>query len=77
MALSSSVSSVLFVHAGPSSAAARSAGTSSSGAIWLPRAVRVNRVNTSVRRSITPRRSPNEPTGHVAGVGRSPICASI
>ena len=30
-----------------------------------------------VRRSITPRRSPAVPTGHVAGVGRSPICFSI
>ncbi len=77
IALSSSVSSVLLVQAAPSSEAARSAGTSSSGAIWLPRAVRVNRVKTSVRRSITPRRSPNEPTGQVAGVGRRPICASI
>ena len=54
-----------------------SASTSSSGAICEPRAVRVKRVKTPVRRSITPRRSPCDPTGHVAGVGRRPICSSI
>ena len=42
-----------------------------------PRAVRVKRVNSPVRRSITPRKSPAMPTGHVTGVGRRPICSSI
>ena len=76
IALSRSASSAALIHSLPSSSAARSAETSSSGAICDPRAVRVKRVNTSVRRSITPRRSPNEPTGQVAGVGRSPILVS-
>ena len=63
-------------HAEPSSIAARSVGTISSGASEPPRAVRVNRMNSFVRRSITPRKSPGMPTGHVAGVGRKPICCS-
>ena len=36
---------------------------------WPPRAVRVKRLNTWRRRSITPRKSSPSPTGHVAGVG--------
>ena len=64
-------------HALPSSAAARSASTSSSGAIAEPRVVRVKRMKRPVRRSITPWNSPGRPTGHVAGVGRRSICFSI
>ena len=43
------------------------------GAIAEPRTVRVKRVKSPVRRSITPRKSPEMPTGQVAGVGRRPI----
>ena len=63
-------------HAAPSSAAATSGLTTSSGAIDAPRATRVKRMKSPVRRSITPRKSPDWPTGHVAGVGRKPICCS-
>ena len=43
----------------------------------VPRVVRVNRVNCPVTRSITPRKSPEIPTGQVTGVVRSPIMRSI
>ncbi|CAB4367715.1 unannotated protein [freshwater metagenome] len=46
-------------QAGPSSIAACSALTISSGAIDDPRATRVNRTKSPVRRSITPRKSPD------------------
>ena len=77
IASSSPDSSWVWTHALPSSSAARSAGTSSSGAIALPLVVRVKRVNSPVRRSITPRNSPEMPTGQVAGVGLSPIWSWI
>ena len=76
ISLSSAQPSSAACHAGPSSAAARSFGTISSGAAEPPRAVRVKRMNSFVRRSITPRKSPGMPTGQVAGVGRKPICFS-
>ena len=63
-------------QAGPSSIAACSGLTISSGAIDDPRATRVKRTKSPVRRSITPRKSPDWPTGHVTGVGRKPICCS-
>ena len=53
------------------------ASTSSSGAIVAPRAVRVKRMNSPLRRSMTPRKSPAMPTGHVMGEHTSPICCSI
>jgi hypothetical protein len=56
--LSSDSSSWATCHAGPSSTAARSAGTASSGAMWAPRAVRAKRVYAPSRRSTTPRKSP-------------------
>ena len=65
---SSSRSSSHCDQASPSSSAARAASTSSSCASVAPRAVRVNRVNSPVRRSTTPRKSPEMPTGHVTGV---------
>ena len=71
------ISSCAVCHAAPSSAAATSVGTSSSGASEAPRSVRVKRMYSPVRRSMTPRRSPAMPTGHVTGVGRRPIWASI
>ena len=49
----------------------------SSGAAVAPPAVRVNRMKFPVRRSSTPLKSPAMPTGHVRGVGRSPIRAWI
>jgi len=63
-------------HASPSSTAATSRSITSSGANDAPRAVRVNRTYSPLRRSITPRKSPGMPTGQVAGVGRRPICSS-
>ena len=76
IASSSEQLSIAVVHAFPSSSAARSTETISSGASDEPRAVRVKRMYSPVRRSMTPRKSPGIPTGHVAGVGRSPICFS-
>ena len=76
MASSNEQLSSAVVHAVPSSSAARSTGIISSGANEEPRAVRVKRMYSPVRRSITPRKSPGMPTGHVAGVGRKPICFS-
>ncbi|CAB4552753.1 unannotated protein [freshwater metagenome] len=64
-------------HASPSSIAACAGSTTSSGASVAPRATRVKRVNKPSRRSITPRKSPAIPTGHVTGVTTRPICCSI
>ncbi len=71
------ISSIAADQALPSSSAALSADISSSGAIAEPRTVRVKRVNVPSRRSMTPRKSPEMPTGHVTGVGFRPICSSI
>ncbi len=49
----------------------------SSGAAVAPPAVRVNRMKLPVRRSSTPLKSPAMPTGHVNGVGCSPMRAWI
>ena len=76
MASSKPIPSSACVHAAPSSSAATAGSTISSGAIDAPRATRVKRMKFPVRRSITPRKSPDWPTGHVAGVGRRPICCS-
>jgi hypothetical protein len=59
-----------------SAAATTSAGTTSTSARVAPPAVRVNRVNSPVAHSISPRSEPATPTGQVTGIGRSPIVCS-
>ncbi len=77
IASSSSDSSTAVVQASPSSAAARSGSTRSSGATVAPPAVRVKRMKSPDERSRTPRKSPAMPTGQVSGVGSRPVRSRI
>lgn len=73
---SSASSSCAAAQNSGSAAAISASGTASASARVAPPAVRENRVNSPVATSTSPRSSPAIPSGHVIGIGRSPIVCS-